>query len=568
VATIALTVSGTHLLAGERIGARLRREWNDTGDLSWMVGGAILATLAAVLIRVTLLHSAPLTDDEGAYQFGAQLLASGRLWVPSHPMKLFFDNAFFVNDGKYYPAYFWGWPALMAPGVWLGIPQFMNAVYWGLTLPAVFLSARHLLGSNWAKLTVLLVLASPMLEVLAATQMSQTSSIFALSWALYWYLRARDTEAGAWATGIFSICLCVSFFIRPISAVGFGTPLAVLWLVHLIRGGRPRLKRLAAFAIPAVVFALVFLSIQAATNGSPWKTGYARSQEYLIENDFRFSPFTQDFVVGEPVPGLSVESLGQAIGKTAGGLYRLNFDLLGWPVGLLLIGLAIGDRRIAPVWWMGAGGLLVLFFQHDAGIDTFGPVHFAEMALPAILVIAAFAARWTEHAAWSFTGSEDGRPTIDRRWRFAFAALLGSSVLLAWIGFVPVRWRYLERAARNIALPVHQAAEQRLHQAVVFVPYPYAPPCLLEPGRHFVFQHPMPDPKLTNDILWVNHVSLQQDREFMSLFPDRAGYGLRWAKPCTPVITPLDELSLKTFPTRPIRSPGQVVKTPVADGRK
>ena len=128
--------------------------------------------------RVTV-NIDPLSDsdwDEAASamaehaSFAARLLAAGKLSVPSPPLKLFFDHGFFINDGRLRPFGFLGWPALMAPGVWLGIPGLMNAVYFAASVPPLFLSARTLLGSAWARLALLLWVSSPFLIALAATE--------------------------------------------------------------------------------------------------------------------------------------------------------------------------------------------------------------------------------------------------------------------------------------------------------------------------------------------------------------------------------------------------------------
>ena len=70
----------------------------------FVVGSCAVAMVAPLIIRTCLLRGAPLTDDEGAYRFGANLLASGRLWAASPPLKLFCDQNFMINDGRLYPA--------------------------------------------------------------------------------------------------------------------------------------------------------------------------------------------------------------------------------------------------------------------------------------------------------------------------------------------------------------------------------------------------------------------------------------------------------------------------------
>src|SRR5262249_35896727 len=135
-------------------------------------------------IRLFVIHSAPLTDDEGAYRFGAELLASGRLWVPSPPMKLFFDQNFMINDGRLYPAYFLGWPALLAPRVGFLSPGIVTPLLSAATVPFLFRLLRSVVGASWARAGVILFLSSPFLQTTAATELSNTSWMLLIAWAL------------------------------------------------------------------------------------------------------------------------------------------------------------------------------------------------------------------------------------------------------------------------------------------------------------------------------------------------------------------------------------------------
>ena len=74
------------------------------GDRWWLAAGIAAAFLVPAAIRLFLLRGASLTDDESAYRFMAQVLATGRLWADSHPLKAFFDRVFMINDGKFYGA--------------------------------------------------------------------------------------------------------------------------------------------------------------------------------------------------------------------------------------------------------------------------------------------------------------------------------------------------------------------------------------------------------------------------------------------------------------------------------
>jgi len=539
LAALALCVGFMGVLGRPRFWARLRRELLASRDVYWWLGGAVLAMVAVVAVRIYLLHQMPLTDDESAYQFGAELLASGRLWVPSHPMKGFLDRMFFINDGRYFPIYFWGWPALMVPGVWLKIPGFMGAIYSGLTVPALFLTARRLWGRGWARFTVVLYLVSPFLLAQAATQMSQTAEIFALAWALYLFLCSRQESARPWTDLFFATGLGVAFWIRPISAVGLGGALAILWLVDRLRARPVSWRRVLAFCLPAIILAGLFLLVQKELYGSPWKTGYRRQVEYLKENHYRFSSISQSRLQKVVLPGFDFVAPSLYIARFGSGMYRLNFDLMGWPMGLFLVALAIGERKARLLWWMAAGGCIALFLQRDAGIDTYGPVHFAELAIPVLLLLTGAARR---QLSWRWPAEEGSSVSGigPNGWRIAAPSLMLAGVLVAWVGYVPIRWYNVNRVVDNIEQPLIAANESAIHHAVIFGPYPFVPPCRAKPSRHFVFTPPENDPDLTNDRLWFYHQSLSRDRQFMQYFPDRTGYLLIWTKSCDAVLAPLD----------------------------
>ena len=87
---------------------------------------------------------------------------------------------------------------------------------------------------------------------------------------------------------------------------------------------------------------------------------------------------------------------------------------------------------------------------------------------------------------------------------------------------------------------------------MIFAPWPFAPRCRGGPA-HFVFFRPVNDPDLRNDILWVNHLNLEDDRRLIETLGDRTGYVLQWTPKCDVTLLPLATLA-----------PGDV---PESDGR-
>jgi hypothetical protein len=184
--------------------------------------------------------------------------------------------------------------------------------------------------------------------------------------------------------------------------------------------------------------------------------------------------------------------------------------------------------------------LLTHMALRNAGIDTVGPVHFTELALP-VLVLTALGlergARWLEglHAP--------GR-------RVALAAV--TSVVVAGLTlYAPYRLRAVSTIGTLVNVPGSVRDVRGIENAVVFVVRPYAAPCnpaLRAPSRPFVLWWPMNDPEFDDDVLFANHLSVEADRRLMSHFPGRAGWIQRWRSDCRLELTPLDEADPDLIP--------------------
>ena len=117
------------------------------------------------------------------------------------------------------------------------------------------------------------------------------------------------------------------------------------------------MRAVLAFLLPAATLAALFLGSLWAQNGSPWRIGYSRYGQYIVENNFRFTTFAAHDLTA--VAGFDFSQVGPAIARTAIGMFRLNSDLFGWPSSFALLVLALpalasrtraalGDVRIVP----------------------------------------------------------------------------------------------------------------------------------------------------------------------------------------------------------------------------
>jgi hypothetical protein len=114
-------------------------------------------------------------------------------------------------------------------------------------------------------------------------------------------------------------------------------------------------------------------------------------------------------------------------------------------------------------------------------------------------------------------------------------------IATSWVGFAPVRLTAVHQIAAHINMALQAPEKAGLRRAVVFAPFPFAKPCNGTP-KHFVWFRPANDPDLQNDVLWVNHVSLEDDRRLVDRLPDRTGYVLTWSARCDVTLRPLTRL--------------------------
>ena len=207
-----------------------------------------------------------------------------------------------------------------------------------------------------------------------------------------------------------------------------------------------------------------------------------------------------------------------SLAKTTIGLVRLVYDLFGSPLLLILVALAWAARPARIIWLSALSFVVVHFSLSDSGVDTFGPVHFYELALPLVVL----------------AGVGFGRlVSLGREWRRArldswALAVVTATVLVSLIGFVPVRLHALEIIASNVNAPDDALKARGISHAVIFTAGLFVDEQCIAPTRHFVYFRPNNDPGLRNDILWANHLGWQDDIGLMKWFPGRTGYLMTW----------------------------------------
>jgi hypothetical protein len=404
----------------------------------------------------------------------------------------------------------------------------------------LFLVLRRMAGASWAKAGVLVYLAAPMLMVGAATELSHTSCLMVLAWMTWFTLRSRDGDAVWWRHAGVACGFGLAFLIRPTSALGIGMPLLVWWAAGLSAlHGRQLRASLCAFILAAAVMGGVFLAVNKLQNGSFTTAAYQRYHTYMKENGYRFSGW--EHLQERELAIFRTDFSGSTVLGNAGiALFRLNFDLFGWPCAFLFALLAGISGYAALLWASVVCFFCVHLYVFDSGIDSFGPVHYFETAWPILLLTVlglrkAYETSQREHTNRTHAASATPATLLPQ-------TLLLALIVVTFAGYIPVRFRALHQIANAINTPRDAVQQMGIRRAVIFAPRPYVALCRSWPNEHFVNWWPVNDPDLRNDILWANHISVDRDRELMHHFPERQAYVMQWVHGCTLEFLRLDDL--------------------------
>jgi hypothetical protein len=431
--------------------------------------------LAAVIITLRAWGSfnpIPTVGDEAAYLLQASLLAEGRIAGDAPPVPEFFEQAHVLVTPRLAPKYPLGFGLALVPGVMLGASALVPLLLTGLSGALLFTLCRRSIGSAGALLACCIWLAAPGGRYRAGF-FSETLTGAAGLLAWYALLRWRVAHHARWLA-VVSVALAIAAITRPLTALVFAIPVAVVVLRDAVRR---RLWRQVAIAAIAALPVVAVLPVQNAATGGPWyKLPYSRYTSAYLPFDH------MGLGLDERAPGRTrppdIERLAQAFASfhreytarrvpaaLVARVYVFFTDLVGsWALpGLLLalLGAVAGPATLR----FAIGTAALLFVTHLAyAHPPQWSLYYAE-ALP--IGAAAIAAGVVTVAA-----SVARRLSLDRpRERQALLVLLASAIAI-W----PLPERVAEvqlnlDVAREPLLRFEAAAAGIESPAVVFVRY-------------------------------------------------------------------------------------------------
>ncbi|MBF6611631.1 MAG: hypothetical protein IVW55_00700 [Chloroflexi bacterium] len=491
------------------------------------------ATVLTAAVCLSVLDGIPHVQDDVAYIFQGKIFALGKSAVPIPPGPEFFQNGFILMfDGRWFTKYPPGFPLMLVPGLWAGIPWLINPLSAGVSLALIYATGLHMYGRHVAVWAALIGLLSPWVLFMSGSYMSHPTTMMWVALFIYCLVRMRDSPAptqnlstlrtrrlfllwpllGGFAMGM-------AFITREWTALGIGVGAALWALGDILLSHKLWRRKVLRYALVVAGFAppLLFLLYENRQLTGDW---------------FRFA---QDLVGSYDAPGFGPGHGDATIGHTpAMGVYNTLVYLRtlatlfdGWPAPLALAPLLLGlfawthdKKRQHLYWdlllWLGWAGLVGAYFLWWSSTTIFGPRYWYEgtpflllmagrgMDLLGTLVAPRLKGAWRLQARWLVPGI-----------LFAFLSLYNLTQALPYQVSQYRDYNDISAAA------LRSTEKAALKSALVFVE--------LDPARSnrdygkVFFAN---DPLLKGNIVYARDLGAARNRGLVALFPGRTPYWL------------------------------------------
>lgn len=216
----------------------------------------------------------PKMQDEFSYLAQIQMIVSGHLWMPAHPLKDFFDSFQFIVEPVYASMYFPGMAILYAMFAQFDAPVWLPPlVIAGGCVAMMYLVARELLDDVSGIVAAFMMVGTLKFRHLSIQNLAQIPCLFFGLLMIYAYLRWRKSQQWGWTLAIGFIAGWMAIT-RPLDALGYAIPVGIGMLIDLLQSRESRSlsqrtgrrRDIPTVALLLIVGAAPFLSLQAAFN--------------------------------------------------------------------------------------------------------------------------------------------------------------------------------------------------------------------------------------------------------------------------------------------------------------
>jgi hypothetical protein len=290
---------------------------------------AVLTFAAAAFLALYCFGGQPFTGDEMAQQWHARILLSGHLSGVPEQYREFFNTApVFDRDGRWFSQYPVGGPGFIALGLALDAPWLVNPLLIAFATWNLYRFLAVAFDELTGRLTALLFASSPMVLIMAASQMNHVPALaftlLAFAGLARWD-RTNDPREQRREAAIVGFALGVTALVRPLDAAVVGAVIGCLQ-VWRAKDAPQRWRSIGAQLLAGAIPVAVLLWANTRTTGSPLLFGYEALNGPEHGLGFHVDPNGD---LHTPARGLVLVS---------GYLLRLNRYLFEWPLpGMLIV---------------------------------------------------------------------------------------------------------------------------------------------------------------------------------------------------------------------------------------
>ena len=384
----------------------------------------------------------PHVPDEVGYLFHARYFAEGKLSVPAPPLLEAFETYLYdCNKERCISPVPPGWPAVLALGTILGVPWLVNPVLAALGVLLSFLVVKLLYDRGTARLTVLLMAASPWYLFMGMNLMTHMLSLIYALVAVYAVLRLRREQHVVWAI-IAGIAIGLVSLTRPLEGLIVAVVIGLATL--LIRGRRFRFGPVVILGLGAGLVGAAVFPYNYALTGNALVFPIMDYADRVLGpgvNALGFGPEKGIYWGGlDPFPG---HGLPDVIVNSYLNLNAIQVELFGWSIGSLLpaiIFLSLGSLAKMDFWlliWIGAVAGFHSLYWFSGGPD-FAARYWFLVILPFIILTARGILRLKKLAAGNAGREEEPVPG-------SAAVQLGTVILCVSAVVTVVPWRAVDK---------------------------------------------------------------------------------------------------------------------------
>jgi hypothetical protein len=357
---------------------------------------AFLGAALSIWVSRSVYEGLPHLEDEFAFLWEAEVMAEGRIELPTPIEPRSFLVPFVVDyEGHRFGKYTPGWPVALSLGVRVNAPWAVNAMLAGFSIWLIYRLGSKVAGEGAGLLAACLSISSPMVLMLSGSLLSHTFSLFltcafSLAWLELFPFKmelVKDKNIPAEVlVGVAGLSLGLLAVTRPLTAVGVGLPFFVHGVVMFLqrRGGVG--KQLLMIGILAGLLALVVPFWNTALTGDPGLNPYTLWWEY---DRIGFGPG-----VGVTETG---HNLTLAIWNLRWSLRTGVHDLYGWPyLSWIFLPLGLMGLKGKQEGWLLFSlfpALVLVYMAYWVGAWLYGPRYYFE-ALPGLAIVSAIGILW------------------------------------------------------------------------------------------------------------------------------------------------------------------------------